>query len=171
MKNSCLFLYIFVISLFCAGCSDDNKHPEVGSSTAIFSQNIVSASLSGGVVTAIVEWSGTEWQIDLDVDNGIIEDITPKTGGNSEDKGLTQVKFYCKENTTGTIRTRDIYAVYGKTTVGYNNSLPLMGNILVEFGSIISSSKEGETHYLALNNANNAQIGPVNTHIVRIKKN
>ena len=111
MKNLVAFL-LFVISLYIAGCSDDNEDSGLtDSSVAAFSVKTLAVDPSGGEVSAIIEWSATEWQIEVDVDNGMISSITPETGGNAQGEGYTRVRFSCRENKTGKVRTQDVFLV------------------------------------------------------------
>lgn len=114
MKKKYLYFLIFIITIVVTGCSDDDKDIEVEQSNAHFLQETVSVSPLGGNVSVFVGWSNTEWEIQVENDNGIIDDISPKTGGKINGKGNTLVRFTCNANKTDKDKKQDVFIVNKK---------------------------------------------------------
>lgn len=126
MNKKHLLLTIFAITIFFVGCTDEDSITE--KPYAVFLQDTISVSPLGGEVFTIVEWFGSEWEINMGSDNGFITDVSQQTGNFAKSKEYTQIKFYCDENNTETIRTQEVI-LFNKTN-GESSKLVLKQKIL-----------------------------------------
>lgn len=111
MKNIYLISIVILVVWF-VGCSPDEEPKVESKSYASFLQDTVLVAWSGGKAIATVKSIGTKWEIVIDQDQGIVKDITPKSGG-SEDvvEKFQQISFSCNENSAEKNRTQEIYLV------------------------------------------------------------
>lgn len=111
MKNL-YFIIIAVITIWFSGCSPDEEPKVETKPHAFFLQDTVMVSWSGGKTIASVNSTGTEWEIVLDDDQGIVKDISPKNGGSVENtEKFQQINIVCNENNTEKIRTQEIFLI------------------------------------------------------------
>ncbi len=117
MKNFLRFTLI-IGSLLCWGCSGDTEKEEekpLETSTS-FLQSYLELSASPGEVTVTVNWSATLWEIVMDTNTGMINQISPSQGGEAKTVNQrTNVKISYTENTGLEARTQDVFLV-NKTT-------------------------------------------------------
>lgn len=111
MKNF-YFIVIIVIGIWLSSCSTDEEPKIENKTQAFFLQDTVLVSWAGGKTIATVNSSGTEWEIVLDDDQGIVKDITPKNGGSVEStEKFQQINITCNENKTEKNKTQEIFLV------------------------------------------------------------
>ncbi len=106
-KYFCFFAVIIVLAIGCT--KNDDIKPDLG--YARFLQESVIVSPLGGSISVPVEWSEVEWEIVIEEDNGVVTNISPKTGGKLGDQGNSLIRFTCSANTTGKDRKQDVFIV------------------------------------------------------------
>lgn len=111
MKNFYL-IFIAALTIGFAACSPDNEPNVEVKTQSYFLQDTILVSWTGGKAIATLGSVGTEWEIVLDEDNGIINDVSPKTGGSNENNQLfQQVTIIYNENNTENDRIQEIFLV------------------------------------------------------------
>lgn len=119
MKNTSIKIFVFFLSLFCWGCSNnngDNGATDTGKSYVHFLQKSISVSgAADGVSYVMIEWSNTEWEITYESGN-IVVDVSPMKGGNSEDvKQVSRIKITYNANSTLKSRSQTIHITNKQT--------------------------------------------------------
>ena len=118
MKKACLAV-LAAVCLLLAGCSDDEGKGAGG--YAVFMEDALSLSASGGRASVTVEWGDAEWQVGTASVGGFIANIEPSTGGGHDGrKHYTTVSFDFLANTGGNQRTQQLTlrnAATGETSV------------------------------------------------------
>lgn len=117
MKNLYLNIrLILMLGIFAWACSDNDPETRNNQPRAIFLQEQLIVSGSGGEAIVLLEWSFTSWEIVMNADNGMISKISQTQGGNSESQQqFTKIKFYFNENIETKSKTQEVFLV-NKTT-------------------------------------------------------
>lgn len=106
MKKAC-FTVLAAMCLLLVGCSDDEEKSTGG--YAVFVEDALSLSASGGKASVTVEWSDAEWQIGTASTDGFIANMEPSTGGGHDGrKHYTTVSFDFLANTGGGQRSQQL---------------------------------------------------------------
>ena len=144
MKKKLLYFMTSVITLFMAGCSDD----EVASvATGLnFTEERITLPAEAGSVTISVEWDHAVWSLEKENGVNIIKKMSTMRGGNAFDTGTTEITVDYNANTDENPRSQNIFLNNAET--GESTIMTLVQEAMVQKGKNYyvdaSVEKEGD---------------------------
>lgn len=110
MKNIYIIFSWVMLSMLFWNCSDEKE--ENLQVYADFLQHSLNVPSAAGEVISVVECTGTQWEIVMDTNEGMITAISSKQGGSTgEEKLYEQIKISYSENAGLKSRTQEIFLV------------------------------------------------------------
>lgn len=143
MEKKILYFMASVITLFMAGCSDDDVVSNVATGLK-FTEEYVSIPAEEGTIVISIEWDHAQWTLEQENGIHIIKKMSAIQGGNSFEAGTTEVTVTYNANTEENPRRQNIYL--NNSATGESTIITLMQDASVQTGQVyyVDASVEEE---------------------------